>query len=195
MNKIYISGPMTGHPEWGYPAFHAAEERLRGAGWEQVVNPATNFEGRTDLPRSVYMAKDVGQLLDCHAVFMLPGWQNSKGARLELALALELGMEVVFHEDASDRPPVEQAAAQLVRAGERQAVYGHPAADFNRTSAMWSAILGVPVSPQDVALMMACLKISRLVGTPGHSDSITDLIGYAICYDRVTGFEKGDEHS
>jgi len=37
--RIYISGPMTGLPEHNFPAFHAAAERLRKAGWE-VNNPA-----------------------------------------------------------------------------------------------------------------------------------------------------------
>lgn len=50
---------------------------------------------------------------------------------------------------------------------------------------MWSGVLGVDVTPEDVALMMACLKISRLRSTPHHHDSIVDLIGYAICYSRL----------
>ena len=51
--RIYIAGPMTGHAEHNFPAFHAAAKRLHEAGWE-VVNPADNFGGRTDLPRSSY---------------------------------------------------------------------------------------------------------------------------------------------
>ena len=42
--KIYLSGPMTGLPEWGFPAFYAAEAKWIAAGWA-VMNPARNFGG------------------------------------------------------------------------------------------------------------------------------------------------------
>ena len=45
---IYLSGPMTGLPEFNYPAFHEAARRWRAIGWD-VINPAEHFEGRTDL--------------------------------------------------------------------------------------------------------------------------------------------------
>lgn len=39
--RIYISGPMTGLSEYNYPAFHAAAQALREAGYH-VTNPAEN---------------------------------------------------------------------------------------------------------------------------------------------------------
>ena len=74
--RIYIAGPMTGHADHNYPAFYAAAELLQEAGWE-VVNPAENFGGRTDLPRESYLRADVALLVQCEAVAMLPGWQES----------------------------------------------------------------------------------------------------------------------
>jgi len=35
--RIYIAGPMTGHADHNYPAFHAAADRFQRAGWD-VVN-------------------------------------------------------------------------------------------------------------------------------------------------------------
>jgi hypothetical protein len=32
MKRIYIAGPMTGLPEFNYPAFNAEAQRLRGLG-------------------------------------------------------------------------------------------------------------------------------------------------------------------
>ena len=93
-NRIYIAGPMTGMPEHNFPAFHAAAERLRDAGWD-VVNPAENFGGQTDLPRETYLRTDVALMLGCEAIAMLPGWEDSRGAALEYLLAQELGMELL----------------------------------------------------------------------------------------------------
>ena len=101
--RIYISGPMTGHEDHNFPAFHAAAERFRKAGWE-VANPAENFGGRTDLPRETYLRADVILLAQCDAIALLPGWQDSRGARLECLLARELGIEVL---DARTMGPTE----------------------------------------------------------------------------------------
>ena len=37
--RIYVAGPMTGHPELNFPAFHAAATELRALG-HHVENPA-----------------------------------------------------------------------------------------------------------------------------------------------------------
>lgn len=181
--KVYISGPMTGLPEFNYPAFHEAEEILKASGWE-VLNPARNFNGETHHERKDYLRLDVADLLDADAIFMLPGWQNSYGARIEYQVAQALELDIKGDDDGFGAP-IEFAATQIVRNGERQQAYGHPRDDFERTAAMWSGIIGKTVSAQDVALMMAALKISRLIATPGHRDSVMDLIGYTICYSRL----------
>lgn len=177
---IYISGPMSGLPGFNYPAFNAQAERYRAKGWE-VENPAEHFDGVTDLPRRQYLEVDFASLADCSAIHFLPGWQNSAGARAEYAIAQEYGLKMY----GDTVVPVELEANRLVRNGARQAVYGHPRDDFKRTAGMWSALLGTEVSAHQVALMMAMLKMSRLVSTPDHRDSVVDLIGYAVCYDRL----------
>lgn len=49
---------------------------------------------------------------------------------------------------------------------------------------MWSAYLGRPIAPHDVAAMMALLKVSRIAWSPNRADHWLDLAGYAAC-----GFE------
>lgn len=93
MRRVYISGPMTGHPAHNYPAFFDAERRWSAMGWA-VANPARNFGGRTDLPRDVYMRADFHHLLSVDAIAMLPGWDTSQGAMSELNKARELALEV-----------------------------------------------------------------------------------------------------
>lgn len=190
---VYVSGPMEGRPGLNFAAFNEAADILRELGYE-VMNPAENFEGRKDIPREQCLRLDVSQMAtQCNAILMLDGWQNSAGARLEYLVAQQLGFTFVQLEGdtVSIVEPVELEASRIVRNGERQKNYGHPNQDFTRTAAFWTAILRNKLAPeeevtmQDLALMMASLKISRLVSTPGHHDSLVDMIGYAICYDRL----------
>jgi hypothetical protein len=92
MKRIYISGPMTGLPEFNFPAFHAAAATLRNSGHE-AVNPA-EINAETGGDWHYYLKADIKALCDCNALALLPGWQNSKGAHLELHIAHRLGLEI-----------------------------------------------------------------------------------------------------
>jgi len=81
---------MTDLPEFNYPAFFAAEKELTMLGYE-VTNPADN---PTQDTWEDYMRHDIKQLMDCHAVALLDGWEDSKGAGIEVGIALKLGFEV-----------------------------------------------------------------------------------------------------
>ncbi len=50
--------------------------------------------------------------------------------------------------------------------------------NFRRIAALWSVIVGVEVSPVQVALCLIQLKIARLVVKPSHKDSWVDIVGY-----------------
>lgn len=89
--KVYISGPMTGYPDWNFPAFHQKAKELKEMGLDPV-NPAENFGGQTDLPRELYMKTDIGQLVECDRIVFLEGWQTSRGAVLEANVAIECGI-------------------------------------------------------------------------------------------------------
>lgn len=92
--RIYIAGPMTGLPEFNYPAFNAEARVWRARGFE-VENPA---EG-PDLPSwAAYMRRALRQLLTCDAICLLPGWTTSKGATVEWLVASVLGLQMVYHE-------------------------------------------------------------------------------------------------
>lgn len=94
MNRIYISGPMSGLPALNFPAFHAEAARLRAMGHD-VVNPA-----EINVPHpgtwQAAMRADIAALVTCDSILLLPGWEASRGATLELHIAQQLGMEV-FH--------------------------------------------------------------------------------------------------
>ncbi len=95
--ECYIAGPMRGVPDYNYPAFNSAASLLRGAGW-MVNNPAENDNDvldeivrleKDDNPLKVYMRKDLQDVLRSQLVVVLPGWEHSKGACLEVHVAHE----------------------------------------------------------------------------------------------------------
>jgi hypothetical protein len=68
--------------------------------------------------------------------------------------------------------------------GPRNETYGHPLDDFNRTAMLWSALLGHPITAEQVALCMMCVKMSRECHLPKR-DNILDIAGYAGCLEKV----------
>ena len=94
VTKLYIAGPMSGHPECNYPAFHEAAETLRSAGYT-VVNPAEcGVPNGTRVHYVDLIREDLRLLLDCHGIAALDGWWNSAGARNEVNVAELLKMPV-----------------------------------------------------------------------------------------------------
>ena len=85
---------MTGLPNYNFPAFHRAEEQLRGLGHEPL-SPARTDGGDTSKPRPYYLRKAIALLLEADAITLLPNWHKSAGARLEMAIAHELELPVV----------------------------------------------------------------------------------------------------
>lgn len=77
-----------------------------------------------------------------------------------------------------------QEADKLV-SEERNARYGHPKNSFAQIGRMWSEILGIPISAEQVALMMAAMKLCRLIHRPNKRDSAVDLCGYIRTFEMV----------
>lgn len=90
--KIYLSGKMTGLPDFNEPAFNKAEALFRGQGYE-VFNPICltgQFESWGE-----YMKRDIEELIKCDEVAVLDDWIKSRGAKLEVAIAKVLNMRVI----------------------------------------------------------------------------------------------------
>lgn len=95
--KIYISGPITGvdgHRE----AFRAAAEKLTGMG-HIALNPDVLPEG---LEPGDYMAIDMAMLAIADSVYMLPGFYQSGGSTIELALARYANKQIFYAESERD---------------------------------------------------------------------------------------------
>lgn len=97
--RIYIAGPMTGLPEFNFPAFNDMASILRGLGYH-VENPAEH--GVVDGAEwGDYLRYDIARLATCEALVLLPGWRHSRGALLEVHIANALGIQIMFAEDFS----------------------------------------------------------------------------------------------
>ena len=76
-----------------------------------------------------------------------------------------------------------QEADEVIN-GERQQDYGSQLQSFTRIAKLWSAVLGIEVTAEQVALCMAGLKIARAM-QGYHRDSLVDLAGYAGCIELM----------
>ena len=99
LKRIYLAGPMSGLPDFNYPAFHAAAAVLRAQG-HYVENPAENPASTCGTWQG-YMRMSLCQIAVCDCLYMLPGWRSSRGARIEHGLALDLDLEVVDFAEAT----------------------------------------------------------------------------------------------
>lgn len=103
---IYIAGPMSGKKDFNYPAFNDAARTLRANG-HTVYNPAeivpptpayAKFLGKKGV-WAWYMKKAISMLLKTETIVLLPGWEDSTGAKLELQIAASLGYDVKHFEE------------------------------------------------------------------------------------------------
>jgi hypothetical protein len=92
MKKTYIAGPMTGLPDYNFPAFFEAEKFLSRFG-KIPLNPARNPKG---LEYADYMDISMSMVRAADELYVLKGWEDSNGACAEVAYAKSIGKEIVF---------------------------------------------------------------------------------------------------
>lgn len=99
--EYYLAGPMTGLPEYNFPAFDKAAKELREAHIKVQSPHEIVFDEPTPggLPRAVYLRADFRLMLDCQGVILLPGWHKSPGAVAEVNVAHWLEMPTYLHGD------------------------------------------------------------------------------------------------
>ena len=97
---VYISGAITGVYNY-LDLFKQAESELKKLGY-QVINPA---EILSHLPKTtpyeVYMNMSYEMLSTCNYIYMIDGWEESNGAKLELEYAREHGIAELKIEDVA----------------------------------------------------------------------------------------------
>lgn len=114
--KVYVAGPMRGHPVWNFASFDEARDLLISRGWDAISPadldrevwggcPITDLELRARVEREVAawgkaekiecMQRDLGAVAQCDAIALMPGWEASAGACLELMYAMWLSLSVI----------------------------------------------------------------------------------------------------
>lgn len=92
--KIYISGRISGCTNYK-EKFHRAAEEIRAKSHE-AINPC-DLDAILD-PKTTsweqYMLADLGLLRCCEALYLLPDWEDSRGARLEHREAIRLNLKI-----------------------------------------------------------------------------------------------------
>ena len=99
--RIYISIPISGHDLEEVKA--KAKDIIECILWyelgiEKGFDIITPFDvcPEPDKPYSYYMGKDIEALLECDAIYLCEGWQNSKGCMAEFEVARIYGKEIMF---------------------------------------------------------------------------------------------------
>lgn len=89
-------------------------------------------------------------------------------------------------------------AAKKCVCGQREQDYGTPESNFQLIANLWNNYLGFvdhdyDITPTDVAMMMALMKIARIKNGGGTGDSFVDLAGYAACGGEINSAVPKEE--
>lgn len=116
--RLYLAGPMTGYPDFNFPAFERAAVDLRQQGYlvwsphesnmeadwaathRSTYDPAKGDPGSSpEYSHRYFLAEDLRHVCESDTVAVLDGWEASLGARIETYVAFQLGIPVRPYEE------------------------------------------------------------------------------------------------
>ncbi|MGN0481293.1 MAG: DUF4406 domain-containing protein [Lachnospiraceae bacterium] len=103
--RVYISGAITGTKDY-LERFANAEKELTE---HQVLNPAAVCARLPELDYEEYMTVAFTMLSMAEAIYMLPAWQQSKGANREYGYAIGKGIKIIYGEEVAPVQPKRKA--------------------------------------------------------------------------------------
>ncbi len=120
--KVYLAGPMTGIPEFNFPAFIEAAKQLRDMGLDVIspaemdldagFKPSATGDDQDPQEYAAFLARDIQRIADenIDGIVVLPGWERSGGARTEVMFCVALHKLVLAY------PNLDQIAVSLMAA-------------------------------------------------------------------------------
>ena len=90
--RFYLSGPITGKPDNNRTEFANAAADLRWLGHTVISPLELDQKSKKDMTWGAYLGRDIQILADSKldGIVLLPGWEKSNGARLELFASMLL---------------------------------------------------------------------------------------------------------
>ncbi len=88
----YLAGPMSGIKDYNKPAFKRITKALRRQGFNILSPVETDNKVPKDSKWADYLRKDLLLLAKCEGIILMPGWEDSRGARLEQSIVFALGL-------------------------------------------------------------------------------------------------------
>lgn len=140
--RAYVAGPMSNIDDFNQPAFREAAGVLRERGWS-VLSPVelddeagldvTAYEGGQGLSASDYagfLSRDIVKIAETGvtAIVVLPGWENSGGAKTEVAFGRAVGLDILAYPSLEPVPaaPAGQPSEAEARDPESKAKQSNP---------------------------------------------------------------------
>lgn len=102
--KYYLCGPIdtAGKKEDNIYNMELATHFLRNVSRLNIINPIEENSTHSDWAYTDYLRADIKNMMECGAIILLKGWCQSRGARNELKIALELDMPVFYFDIETD---------------------------------------------------------------------------------------------
>lgn len=103
MKKVYISLPMAGHEDTVYERYTKAVDEVKQLYPKCKILGPVNIESFSenglDVPRTHkyewYIIHDLKTVMKADAIYLTKGYNESRGCRMELCVANELGKEII----------------------------------------------------------------------------------------------------
>lgn len=210
--SVYVAGGMTGLPDFNFPAFFTAAAVLELDGWD-VVNPAqhdldtgsvvewvdahgrpTGYESAPDFDLGATLMWDLNQVAKCDAIYMLDGWETSKGANAEIALAKALGKEILYQTPLVDVEVERVLNSETLYAADYDSpTYTHTVTSLTnpgevRTTSLTGGMKGKKLAQLSAIDPLALKRVAEVAGFGANKyDRLNFLKGFdwSLAYDAL----------